>query len=213
MKTRSTRLWNTLAGASLIIFLVFTYGVLFQQAWVHSFDNYWYHTIHHFATPPLTAFFTYFTKLGNVMPLIAFVVGTCLILLVVNHPKASAFLFINTLGLAIPVNTIIKSLINRPRPKLAHLVQVHSSSFPSGHSMSIMMLCGSLIIIVNAFLKKQSEKVMLDLLFIVMIILIGISRIYVGVHFASDVVGGWSLGFCLLRISKFVFSKIGGEPL
>ncbi|MDM7517059.1 phosphatase PAP2 family protein [Lentilactobacillus sp. TOM.63] len=210
MKIRSKQIGNPFWGLSLLVFLAFTAGVWRQSAWITQFDHYFGSRIRELANPELTAFFVHFTKIGNLIPLITFVAGACLALLILRKNKASLFLFINTVLLAIPVNTFVKELIDRPRPQFTHLVAVHSSSFPSGHSMSTMMIFGSLIIIVNQLLKNNLEKLMLNTLFIVMIILIGISRIYVGVHFASDVAGGWSLGFCLLYMSEFVFNKFGG---
>ncbi|WP_203631071.1 phosphatase PAP2 family protein [Lentilactobacillus fungorum] len=198
-------------STSFIIFLLLAIAVKRHQAWIQSFDQFFGRPIRAMATPALTHFFVNFTKLGNMVPLTVLVIVACLTLFFAGNPVASLFLLTNGLLLAMPINSLAKLLINRPRPTLRHLVTVHSSSFPSGHAMGTMMVFGSLIMIVNHLLKNNAKKLMLDLLFLVIIVLIGISRIYVGVHFASDVAGGWSLGFCLLGMSKFVFNKfIGG---
>ena len=152
----------------------------------------------------------HFTKFGNFTSLLGFTVGAGLILFLVRRIKAALFLLINGVLLAGPVNVLVKHFINRPRPTLPHMVTVHSSSFPSGHSMSIMLIAGSLILIANRLLKSATTKLIVGILLAIIILGIGISRIYVGVHFASDVLGGWSLGFVTLAISRYCFNRFGG---
>lgn len=195
---------------ALLVFLVFMTGVLTHANWISRFDSQIASLVRGTATPQLTLLIIHFTKLVNVLPVIAFTLGMTLILILFRKSRAAFFLLINSLGLAGPVNTLFKYLINRPRPTFHHLVSVHSTSFPSGHSMSAMMLGGSLIIIGNHFLKSQSRRFIFDLLVGCLILLVGLSRIYVGVHFASDVVGGWSLGLSLLLTSRFIFEKFLG---
>ncbi len=162
------------------------------------------------ATPSLTSFMIHFTKLGNFESLLGFTVGAGLILFLVRKIKAALFLLINGVVLAAPIDSLVKHFINRPRPTLTHLVSVHSSSFPSGHSMSIMVIAGSLLLLANRILKNNTQKLIVDLLLIILILGIGISRIYVGVHFASDVLGGWTLGLVTLTVSQWAFNQFAG---
>ncbi|APR08249.1 undecaprenyl pyrophosphate phosphatase [Lentilactobacillus parabuchneri] len=210
MKKQSQLGFNLTAGVSLVIFLMLAYGVLFHQTWIHTFDQYFGHAVRRFISPGLSTFMIHFTKFGNFTSLLGFTVGAGLILFLVRRIKAALFLLINGVLLAGPVNVLVKHFINRPRPTLPHMVTVHSSSFPSGHSMSIMLVAGSLILIANRLLKNATTKLIVGILLAIIILGIGISRIYVGVHFASDVLGGWSLGFVTLAISRYCFNRFGG---
>ncbi|KRK89968.1 phosphatase PAP2 family protein [Lentilactobacillus sunkii] len=210
MKKQLQKLSTLVGLVSLLTFLVLTYGVLFHKEWISTFDSYFGHAVRSLTTPTLTSFMVHLTKLGNYESLLGFTVGAGLILFLVRKVRAALFLLINGVVLAGPVNTLIKHLINRPRPTLPHMVAVHSSSFPSGHSMSIMIVAGSLILLANRILRTNTQKLIVDALLMIVIIGIGISRIYVGVHFASDVLGGWTLGAVTLLISQWIFNKFAG---
>lgn len=210
MKKQSQKLSTLMGIASLIIFLILAYGVMFHKAWIHTFDNYFGNAVRGLATPELTSFMIHFTKFGNYQSLLGFTVGAGLILFLVRKIRSALFLLLNDVILAGPINVLVKHFFNRPRPTLHHLVYVHSSSFPSGHSMSIMIVGGSLILLANRFLKNSTQKLVVDLILLIIILGIGISRIYVGVHFASDVLGGWSLGLVILLLSQWIFDKFAG---
>jgi len=92
-------------------------------------------------------------------------------------------------------NVALKQVINRARPDAEHLVSVATLSYPSGHAMSAMAFYGFLIYLVYNFKLKLWLKFSLILLFIFLILAIGFSRIYLGVHYPSDVAGGYIAGF------------------
>lgn len=210
MKKQSQKISSTVSLVSLVIFLILTYGVVLHKEWINTFDTYFGHMVRSFQTPSLTSFMIHFTELGNYQSLLGFTIGAGLILFLVRKIKSALFLLINGVVLAAPIDTLVKHMVNRPRPSLTHLVAVHSSSFPSGHSMSIMVVAGSLILLANRMLKGSSQRLIVDLILIIMIVGIGISRIYVGVHYASDVLGGWSLGLVTLMVSQWVFNRFAG---
>ncbi|PAK83356.1 phosphatase PAP2 family protein [Lentilactobacillus parakefiri] len=210
MKKQSQKISTTVSLVSLLIFLILTYGVVLHKEWIHTFDTYFGHLVRSFQTPQLTSFMIHFTKLGNYQSLLGFTIGAGLILFLVRKIKAALFLLINGVVLAAPIDGVVKHFVNRPRPSLTHLVAVNSSSFPSGHSMSIMVIAGSLILLANRFLKASTQRLIVDLILILMIVGIGISRIYVGVHYASDVLGGWSLGLLTLTLSQWLFNQFAG---
>lgn len=102
------------------------------------------------------------------------------------------------------LDTAIKLIIHRPRPpvSLVHVVKVlRSYSFPSGHVMFYTVFLGFLIFLVYSRLKASRLRSSLLLLFGGLVGLVGISRVYLGEHWASDVLGGYLLGsLCLLAV-------------
>jgi membrane-associated phospholipid phosphatase len=106
--------------------------------------------------------------------------------------------------LSVYVNTGLKEIFQQPRPFeiLPEIQKVHASGygFPSGHAQSSMVVWGSI-----AYWKKQ---IWIRNLSVLLILLIGFSRIYLGVHFPTDILGGWLFGGLILGLSYFIFLKI-----
>ena len=90
-------------------------------------------------------------------------------------------------------NQVIKYIIRRDRPSVLKLIKQGGYSYPSGHSMIAVAVYGLLIYFVLKKVKNKSWKYGLSFLLVVLIVSIGVSRIYVGVHYASDVLGGFIL--------------------
>ncbi|MDX5444225.1 MAG: phosphatase PAP2 family protein, partial [Hymenobacteraceae bacterium] len=96
---------------------------------------------------------------------------------------------------SITLNLILKNIFDRPRPVIPHLVEASGLSFPSGHSMVAASFYGLLIYLVWVNVKNKLLKWAISLLLLLFIILIGFSRIYLHVHYATDVVAGLAAGF------------------
>ena len=114
----------------------------------------------------------------------------------------------NYLRLSISINIILITLLNqtlkfviqRPRPTQYRIVDASGYSFPSGHSMVSMAFYGFLIYLIYRYLKNKYLKTILILILSVVIVLIGISRIYLGVHYTSDVCAGFLLSLSYLIV-------------
>lgn len=103
-------------------------------------------------------------------------------------------------------NILLKRFINRARPTTEHLVSVTTLSYPSGHAMSAMAFYGFLIYLIYTFKMNIFLKVCLIVILFLFILSVGLSRIYLGVHFPSDVAGGYIAGlfwvfFCILLLN------------
>lgn len=113
-----------------------------------------------------------------------------------NHPAFSGFLDIA--GIFI-INEVVKVLVARPRPSGTHLIAETGYAFPSGHSVIAMAFFGFVIWLVWKSLRGRTFwRWCLTVLFSALIVLVGVSRVYLNVHFASDVIAGWCLGFVWL---------------
>lgn len=105
------------------------------------------------------------------------------------------------------LNSGVKDIYERVRPdQIDHLVQQGGYAFPSGHAMGSMIVYGGILFLILRYLKtarRQTSGVkwLLIILFGLLILLIGLSRIYLGVHYPSDVIGGFSLGFAWMCLS------------
>ena len=110
------------------------------------------------------------------------------------------------------INAVLKVLVDRPRPEFSILVSPHSNhSFPSGHAVHAFLLFGLLIIIVGETVKPFWLRTAIQGLLGVMILACGASRVYLGVHWPSDVLGGFLLGgfsmVAILRVRKNLVNR------
>lgn len=147
------------------------------------------------------------TALGGftVLTLIA-VLAT--VMLLIHGRRLQALVFASTVLLAQIVSAGLKTWIDRPRPTIvAHLDLVYSSSFPSGHAMMTPVVYLTLAGILAAGERKRGEKVLLLGSAIALTAAVGISRVYLGVHWPTDVLAGWTLGAALAMASAFVLHK------
>lgn len=106
---------------------------------------------------------------------------------------------------------LLKSLFQRERPDvLLHLIEQGGHSFPSGHSMTGLIFYGFLIFLCRRQVKNRTVSNVITILLSSLIFLIGFSRIYLGVHYPSDVLGGWAIGsFILLILTTAVLALKG----
>ncbi|UJH91571.1 phosphatase PAP2 family protein [Antarcticibacterium sp. 1MA-6-2] len=105
-------------------------------------------------------------------------------------------------------NVALKQVINRARPDAEHLVSVATLSYPSGHAMSAMAFYGFLIFLFYNFKLNRWLKTLVITTLVLLILAIGISRIYLGVHYPSDIAGGYIAGFIWVIFCVVLFHVI-----
>ena len=155
--------------------------------------------------PTLTTFMKFITKFSNTEFIITIAVFFLMMFLyIIKNKKLAIGLSINLVGVA-SLNQILKEIFQRERPIGYRLIEMTGYSFPSGHAMVSMAFYGLLIYIIKRLVKNKKLKNLLISLNVIIIILVGISRIYLGVHYFSDVIAGYSISIIyLLIVTKFL---------
>ncbi len=186
----------------LVVFIFIMVMVINQ--YTNKFDSYVYYKISSFITPGLTELMKLITFFGSSEFLIS-IAGILLIFLFANKNYSfNISMIIINLILSAIINEGLKRIIQRSRPDILRLIDIHGYSFPSGHSMVSMSFYGFLIFLCLRKYKTKWKYITI-LLFAILILSIGISRIYLGVHFASDVLGGFCLGITWIGVfSNFI---------
>ena len=144
------------------------------------------------------------TNLGGAITLIGL---TIIFLLIIKNKKISLSILLN-LGISAFLNILLKNIIQRPRPDEFRLISETGYSFPSGHSMVSMAYYGYLIYLIFKFVKNKKLKTFLITILCILILSIGISRIYLGVHYTSDVIAGFVLSISYLIIYTSIIKII-----
>ena len=143
--------------------------------------------------------------------------ATCLILLAlilfftIKNKKVGLLISTNLIIITI-LNQALKIIVQRPRPTEYRIINEAGYSFPSGHSMVSMAFYGFLIYLIYKNIKNKYLKISLIVILSLLIVMIGISRIYLGVHYTSDVCAGFlvSLSYLIIYINfanKLVLSR------
>ena len=126
-------------------------------------------------------------------------IATVMLFLFIKNKKIGLSIISNIVISAV-LNQLLKRILQRPRPTEFRIVEETGYSFPSGHSMVSMAFYGYLIYLIYRYIKNKYVKWTLITILSILICLIGISRIYLGVHYTSDVLGGFLLSISYLVI-------------
>ncbi|WP_421915229.1 phosphatase PAP2 family protein [Mesorhizobium sp.] len=135
------------------------------------------------------------TSLGSASVLVLITAAVIIYLLLVRRWGTALFMFVAVAGGQV-LSSLLKFGIDRPRPELvSHLVNETSLSFPSGHAMLSAVTYLTLGSLAARFLHGRTTKIYVLALAVLTTLLVGVSRIYLGVHWPSDVLAGWCAGF------------------
>jgi undecaprenyl-diphosphatase len=160
-----------------------------------------------FETPVLTTIMKWFTMIGSggVTTILAIV---CMVFLykVLHHRYELILLVWVVIGSAL-LNTLLKLVFQRARPILNRIIDANGYSFPSGHSMAAFSLYGILTYLLWRHVVSRTGRLLLVIVSVIMIFMIGISRVYLGVHYPSDVLGGYLASSSLLAISIWFYER------
>ena len=137
-------------------------------------------------------------------------IATVMLFLLIKNKKIGLSIISNIVIITI-LNQLLKRILQRPRPTEFRIVEETGYSFPSGHSMVSMAFYGYLIYLIYRYIKNKYIKWSLIVLLSILICLIGISRIYLGVHYTSDVLGGFLLSISYLVVYISLIKKILSE--
>lgn len=155
------------------------YLIIFFQGWLQAFDTTVYQFLHSLTCESLTQIMIVLTNIGSVLGVILI----CFICLCFSKSKGLLISF--HVICVVTLNHIIKYIVARPRPSVTRFVVENGFSFPSAHAM---VSCALWVMIAYFLSKKYKIKAVIVC---VIPVLIGITRIYLGVHYASDVIGGY----------------------
>lgn len=172
-------------------------------------DSFLYEFIYkYFISDSVTEIVKSITFLGDVFGIILI----CIASLFIFKDKRINMCIVSNLVIVTLLNNILKLIFMRERPSINPLTVENTYSYPSGHSMVGMAFYGYLIYLIYNHISNRKIKYLLIGILSVLIFLIGISRVYLGVHYTSDVIGGFCFGISYIiifvEISKKIIKKI-----
>ena len=188
---------------SLIIFVILSILVLTKKD--IYLDSFVYNFLSKYISDDLTNIVKNLTHLGSAFVVILI---TLLVLIFFKNKKYGIFMFINLILITM-FQYALKFAFTRNRPLDINLIEQGGYSFPSGHSLTAMAFYGFIIyLIYTSKLHKRSKYIYITL-FSILILIIGLSRIYLGVHFFTDVLGAFSFSLSFLIIyTHFIKERI-----
>ncbi|MCC3373121.1 phosphatase PAP2 family protein [Cohnella sp. REN36] len=158
---------------------------------IRAFDDAVIGWVQGFESPGLTRFMIGVSSMGYGLPVTVISIVSMLFLYVVLRHRRELVVFVFAVAGSGLLNTILKAVFHRERPTIHRLVEEHGYSFPSGHSMGAFSLYGILAYLLWRHLPGVWSRAVLIIVSVSLILAIGISRIYLGVHYPSDVLGGY----------------------
>ena len=205
MKDKQTYL--TKGSFALLLFVILGYIVKFYPNMLIGFDQPIQTAIRGDLPASLTFLFRTITHLIDIPVIITWVLIVAFIFYR-KQWKLESYLMLGNLALAGILIVTFKNIYQRPRPEILHLVEEKGFSFPSGHSLAVTIMVGTLIVIFSQRIKDQLWKRIVQILLGLYLVSLLISRVYLGVHYPSDVLASLSLGLGILFIEFPFYDKL-----
>ncbi|MFB6467437.1 phosphatase PAP2 family protein [Cytobacillus sp. Hz8] len=197
---------------AFLLSVLFLIGFSSIAIWVSAsdiiqFDRHIIAFVQGFETPILTKIMKFFTFIGSTTPVIVISFFVIIFLYTVLKHRRELVFFIGGLMGSVLLNHFLKVYFHRARPAFHRLIEIGGYSFPSGHAMSAFMVYGMITYLLWRHISNRFGRIFLVIFSSCMIIGIGLSRIYLGVHYPTDILGGYLASGCWLAICIWVFER------
>jgi len=190
---------------SLLLFMVLS--LVFEQPFVEKYDIAVILFFERIRTEFLNSLFYLFTEIGSIKILLPVAIVVSLLLVVKKQYREAFFVMLAFWG-ARWINHLLKELFKRERPSFNSLIEVGNYSFPSGHAMNSTIFLGFLFYLFIHILKLGKRHSLMWLLAtIVTVTLIAISRVYLGVHYLTDIIAGGCAGLVVLSFIIYLYER------
>jgi len=192
---------------ALLLFMIIGYIVNFYPEMLVSFDQPIQTAIRGDLPETLTLLFRAITHLIDIPVIISWVLIVAFIFYR-KQWKMESYLMLGNLALAGILIVTFKNIYQRPRPEILHLVEEKGFSFPSGHSLAVTIMVGTLIVILSQRIKNTVWRKIVQILLSLYIVSVLVSRIYLGVHYPSDVIASLCVGLGVLFMEFPFYDKL-----
>ena len=205
MKNKQTFLMK--GSFALLLFVIIGYVVKFYPEMLINFDQPIQTVIRGNLPDYLTIFFKAFTHLIDIPVIITWVLIVAFIFYC-KQWKIESFFMLGNLTFAGILIVTFKNIYQRPRPEILHLVEEKGFSFPSGHSLAVTIMVGTLIVIFSQRIKNQVWRKVVQIGLGIFLVSVLVSRIYLGVHYPSDVIASLCMGLGVLFMEFPYYDKL-----
>ena len=192
---------------ALLLFMIIGYIVKFYPEMLVGFDQPIQTAIRGDLPETLTLLFRAITHLIDIPVIISWVLIVAFIFYR-KQWKMESYLMLGNLTLAGILIVTLKNIYQRPRPEILHLVEEKGFSFPSGHSLAVTIMVGTLIVILSQRIKNTVWRKIVQILLSLYIFSVLVSRIYLGVHYPSDVIASLCVGLGVLFMEFPFYDKL-----
>lgn len=192
---------------ALLLFMIIGYIVKFYPEMLVSFDQPIQTAIRGDLPETVTLLFRAITHLIDIPVIISWVLIVAFIFYR-KQWKMESYLMLGNLTLAGILIVTFKNIYQRPRPEILHLVEEKGFSFPSGHSLAVTIMVGTLIVILSQRIKNTVWRKIVQILLSLYIFSVLVSRIYLGVHYPSDVIASLCVGLGVLFMEFPFYDKL-----
>ena len=205
MKNKQTFLMK--GSFALLLFVIIGYVVKFYPEMLINFDQPIQTVIRGNLPDYLTIFFKAITHLIDIPVIITWVLIVAFIFYC-KQWKIESFFMLGNLTFAGILIVTFKNIYQRPRPEILHLVEEKGFSFPSGHSLAVTIMVGTLIVILSQRIKNQVWRKVVQIGLGIFLVSVLVSRIYLGVHYPSDVIASLCMGLGVLFMEFPYYDKL-----
>ena len=192
---------------ALLLFMIIGYIVKFYPEMLVGFDQPIQTAIRGDLPETVTLLFRAITHLIDIPVIISWVLIVAFIFYR-KQWKMESYLMLGNLTLAGILIVTFKNIYQRPRPEILHLVEEKGFSFPSGHSLAVTIMVGTLIVILSQRIKNTVWRKIVQILLSLYIFSVLVSRIYLGVHYPSDVIASLCVGLGVLFMEFPFYDKL-----
>ena len=192
----------TLVICAVVLFLILAFAI--KADYLYGFESWVYNEATEHMSDALTKVLIVITNIGGPIGIM------CICGIIFAIPKLRNRIAIPvsvTITISFLLNILLKKIFARERPDILRLVSESFYSFPSGHAMINMALYSILIFYAYNLVKSKKIRCLIYLVLTSLVLLIGFTRIYLGVHYAGDILGGWLMGLVVSIITYAVLKK------